>query len=138
MSAALGNLSKLNCTRLHENCARLHDISVLFTCLLVYLFTCLLKIVLILLLFYGFIVALLRGKPPNLCKVMDKYHKAQTLLRRKGRLSYTCRAGGTREMLKLARLQWRARRRAGIKCRFFVPVCAEKRHIAKYLIKFAS
>ena len=32
MSAALGNLSKLNC-------ARLHDISVLFTCLLVYLFT---------------------------------------------------------------------------------------------------
>ncbi|MFW5589914.1 MAG: hypothetical protein ACOCNQ_08145 [Bacteroidales bacterium] len=43
----------------------------------------------ILLLFYGFIVALLRGKPPNLCKVMDKYHKAQTFLRRKGRLSYT-------------------------------------------------
>ena len=81
MSAALGNLSKLNC-------ARLHDISVLFTCLL--------KIVLILLLFYGFIVALLRGKPPNLCKVMDKYHKAQTFLRRKGRLSYTCRAGGNR------------------------------------------
>ena len=32
MSVALGNLSKLNC-------ARLHDISVLFTCLLVYLFT---------------------------------------------------------------------------------------------------
>ena len=32
MSAALGNLSKLNC-------ARLHDISVSFTCLLVYLFT---------------------------------------------------------------------------------------------------
>ena len=32
MLAALGNLSKLNC-------ARLHDISVLFTCLLVYLFT---------------------------------------------------------------------------------------------------
>ena len=82
MSAALGNLSKLNC-------ARLHDISVLFTCLLVYLFTCLLKIVLILLLFYGFIVALLRGKPPNLCKVMDKYHEAQTFQRRKGRLSYT-------------------------------------------------
>ena len=101
-------------------------------------FTCLLKIVLILLLFYGFIVALLRGKPPNLCKVMDKYYKAQTFLRRKGRLSYTCRAGGTREMQKLARLQWRVRRRAGIKCRFFVPVCAEKRHIAKYLIKFAS
>ena len=32
MSAALGNLSKLNC-------ARLHDISVLFTSLLVYSFT---------------------------------------------------------------------------------------------------
>ena len=25
-SAALGNLSKLNCTRLHENCTRLHAI----------------------------------------------------------------------------------------------------------------
>ena len=36
MSAALGNLSKLNC-------ARLHDISVLFTCLLVNSFTRLLK-----------------------------------------------------------------------------------------------
>ena len=58
-------------------------------CTKIYSFTCLLKIVLILLLFYGFIVALLRGKPPNLCKVMDKYHKAQTFLRRKGRLSYT-------------------------------------------------
>ena len=24
-SAVFGNLSKLNCTRLHENCARLHE-----------------------------------------------------------------------------------------------------------------
>ena len=32
MSAALGNLSK-------HSCARLHDISVLFTCSLVYLYT---------------------------------------------------------------------------------------------------
>ncbi|MFW5568271.1 MAG: hypothetical protein ACOCNS_07250, partial [Bacteroidales bacterium] len=45
------------------------------------------------------------------------------------RLSYTCRAGGTREMQKLARLQRRARRRAGIKCRFF---CACLRRKAAY------
>lgn len=42
-------------------------------------------LVLILFLFFnGFIVALWRGETPNLCKVMDKYHKAQTICAEKG------------------------------------------------------
>ena len=53
-------------------------------------------------LFYGFIVALLRGKPPNLCKVMDKYHKAQTFLRRKGRLSFMGQKSDARSAVKAA------------------------------------